>query len=195
MYLGVTLDDHLSWSTHVTNVASKATRMLNFLKCHLTKCSTDIKTSAYLLLVRPLMEYPCVVWDPHYIVQITLLEKDQRRAARWVHSDYNYQSSISTMLEQLNWLPLAKRRKQQRLNIFYQITHDMTGLFLPDYYHFATTHTRQHHPFHLMIPSTSTTAYMTSFFLKTIREWNALPMPLIEMDNLTKFSEAIIEYL
>ena len=42
MYLGVTLDDHLSWSTHATNVASKATRMLNFLKCHLTKCSTDI---------------------------------------------------------------------------------------------------------------------------------------------------------
>ena len=118
MYLGMTLDDHLSWSTHVTNVASKATRMLNFLKCHLNNCSTDIKTSAYLLLVRPLMEYACVVWDPHYIVQITLLEKAQRRAARWVLSGYNYHSNVSTMLEQLNWLPLAKRRKQQKLNIF-----------------------------------------------------------------------------
>ena len=39
MYLGVMLDDHLSWSTHVTNVASKATRMFNFPKRHLTKCS------------------------------------------------------------------------------------------------------------------------------------------------------------
>ena len=35
-YLGVMLDDHLSWSIHVTNVANKATRMLNFLKRHLS---------------------------------------------------------------------------------------------------------------------------------------------------------------
>ena len=40
-YLGVMLDDHLSWSIHVTNVANKATRMLNFLKCHLSKCSSN----------------------------------------------------------------------------------------------------------------------------------------------------------
>ena len=33
LYLGVTLDDHLSWSTHVTNVVNKATRVLNFITC------------------------------------------------------------------------------------------------------------------------------------------------------------------
>ena len=54
-YLGVMLDNHLSWSTHV-NVANKATRMLNFLKCHLIKCSSNAKASAYLLMVHPLME-------------------------------------------------------------------------------------------------------------------------------------------
>ena len=37
------------------------------------------------------------------------------------------------MLEQLNWLPLAKRRKQQRLNLFYQIMNGEIGLSLPDY--------------------------------------------------------------
>ena len=61
MYLGVMLDDHLSWSIHVTNVANKATRMLNFLKRHLSKCSSNVKASAYLLMVRPLMENACGV--------------------------------------------------------------------------------------------------------------------------------------
>ena len=51
------------------------------------------------------MEYARVVWDPYYNVQISLLEKLQRHAARWVISDYNYHSS--TMLKQLNWWPLA----------------------------------------------------------------------------------------
>ena len=61
MYLGVMLDDQLSWSIHITNVANKATRMLNFLKHHLSKCSSNVEASAYLLMVCPLMECACVV--------------------------------------------------------------------------------------------------------------------------------------
>jgi len=68
-YLGVTLDDQLSWSAHITNVANKATRVLNFIKRHLSKCYTDTKTTAYLLLVQPIMECACVAWDPHYQTQ------------------------------------------------------------------------------------------------------------------------------
>ena len=82
LYLGVTLDDHLSWSTHITNITNKATKMLNFLKRHLSKCSVDTKANAYFLMVRPVMEYACVVWDPHYQTQVSMLEKVQRRAAR-----------------------------------------------------------------------------------------------------------------
>ena len=54
-YLGVMLNDHLSWSIHVTNVANIASRMLNFLKRHLSKCSSNVKPSAYLIMVHPLM--------------------------------------------------------------------------------------------------------------------------------------------
>ena len=33
---------------------------LNFINCHLRKCSTATKASAYLLLVHPLMEYAAI---------------------------------------------------------------------------------------------------------------------------------------
>ena len=74
------LHDHLSWSTHVINIANKATRMLNFLKRHFSKCSSHVKASAYnnLLMVRPVMEYVC--GDSHYQAQTSILEKVQRRA-------------------------------------------------------------------------------------------------------------------
>ena len=184
--LAVMLDDHLSWSIHVTNVANKATRMLNFLKCHLSKCSSNVKASAYLLMVRPLMEYACVVWDPHYNPKYQSWKRF-KDVLRWVLSDYSYHSSVSSMLKHLNWLPLAKRRKQQRLNFFYQIMNGEIGLSLPDCYHFTNKHTRQHHPFHLIIPPTNTTSYMTSYFPRTIREWNLLPLPLIEVKSLAVF--------
>ena len=191
-YLAVMLDDHLSWSIHVNNVANKATSMLNFLNRHLSKCSSNIKVSAYLLMVRPLMEYACIVWDPHYQSQVSVLEKF-KDVLRLVLSDYSYHSSVSTMLKQLNWLPLAKRRNQQRLNLFYQIMNGEIGLSLPDRYHFTNKHTRQHHPFHLIMPSTNTTSYITSYFPTTIWEWNLLP--LIKVNSLAVFSNQLTEHL
>ena len=63
-----------SRSTLVANVPNKATRMLNLLKCHLSS-SSNVKASTYCLMVRPLMEYACIVWDTHYQSQISVLEK------------------------------------------------------------------------------------------------------------------------
>ena len=91
LYLGVTLDYHLSWSTHITNITNKATKMLNFNKHHLCKCSADTKATAYLLMIQPVMEYACVVWDLHYQTQVLMLENVPRHVARWILSDYSYQ--------------------------------------------------------------------------------------------------------
>ena len=146
-------------------------------------------------MVRPVMEYACVVWDPHYQTQVSMLEKVQRHAARWVLSDYSYHSSVTTMLHQLKWQPLATRRKHQRLNLFYQIIHGLVGLSLPDYIDFSNRSTRNHHPFHLVLPSTSTTTYMSSIFPRTIRKWNSLPISLIELNSLATFSNMITDNL
>ena len=83
-YLGVTLHNKLSWSPHINNVAAKANRTLNFLKCNLSSCSSAIKATAYLTIVRPKMEYAAVIWDQFHLNNIQHLDKVQRRAARWV---------------------------------------------------------------------------------------------------------------
>ena len=68
-------------------VVTKASRTLNFIKHNLSKCSSQVKESAYLTMVRAQLEYASDVWDPHYVGDIMELEKVQRRAA-WVLNDY-----------------------------------------------------------------------------------------------------------
>jgi len=88
-YLGIMLNKTLSWSSHISAISSKTTRTLNFLKRNLSDCSRKDKESAYLTMVRPLMEYASAVWDPHLNSLIQLLEKVQRCAARWIFNDYS----------------------------------------------------------------------------------------------------------
>ena len=70
MYLRVLIHKSLSWSPHISNVVNKASTTLNFLKCNPNKCSSQVKESAYLTMVRPQLEYASAVCDPYHIGDI-----------------------------------------------------------------------------------------------------------------------------
>ena len=88
-YLGVLLDSTMSFRNHLENITTKATRMLNFLRRNLYRCNQEVKCMAYTHLVRPMLEYASCVWDPYYDKDINALKMVQRRAARWVTSNYD----------------------------------------------------------------------------------------------------------
>ena len=87
-YLGVTISSDLRWNSHVANVVNRANRILGLLRRNLTFCNPKVKETAYIGLVRPLLEYASVIWDPHTRNLQCELEKVQRRAVRFVKSDY-----------------------------------------------------------------------------------------------------------
>ena len=108
-YLRVLLNSTLSWNAHITNITNRATRMLNFIKRNLGKCTNKVKSKAYTSLVRPILEYATQVWDPHQKSLIYKIEMIQRRAARRVFSNYDFHSSVSSMLKDPNWSTLEER--------------------------------------------------------------------------------------
>ena len=75
LYLGIMLNKTLSWLSHISNIAKKASNTLNFIKRNLSDCSREVKAQAYLTMVRPQMEFASVVWDPCYNVDVDKLEK------------------------------------------------------------------------------------------------------------------------
>ena len=119
-YLGVTTND-LRWNRHVANITCKANQMLGLLRRNLSASSDPaVKEAAYMSLVRPLIEYASCAWDPHTEQVIAEVEKTQRRAARFVLSDYeSYEpGSMSMMLKKLGWPPLKLRRQMDRVILF-----------------------------------------------------------------------------
>ena len=108
-YLGVTLQSNLKWDKHINNITSKANQTLNFLKRNLKVKSQKIKEHAHRALVRPKLEYSPCIWDPTQANQIKQLEKVQWRAARFTCNRYHNTSSVTDMLEDLNWPSLQVR--------------------------------------------------------------------------------------
>ena len=89
-----------------------------------------IEDQCYLTLVRPIMEYACVVWDPITQKNITELERVQRKAVRFVMGDYKTTSSARSMLEHLKWSTLEERRKRVKVTMLYRymIIHQVVNI-------------------------------------------------------------------
>ena len=83
-YLGVTLQANMEWDHHVKTIVAKAGRTLGFLRRNLKITSTSLREKAYLVFVRPLLEYASSVWDPYLESNTKRIEDIQRRAARFV---------------------------------------------------------------------------------------------------------------
>ena len=64
-------------------------------------CPEDCKRTAYIALVRSILEYGACVWDPYLKKDIDCLEKTQRRAVRFICGDYTSRNpgSIAKMRE------------------------------------------------------------------------------------------------
>lgn len=73
------------------------------------------------MLIRQPIEYEAVFWDPYHKFDIEKLEKNQRRAARFVQGDYKQTSSVTAMINSLRWLAFEDRRKELRINYLVKI--------------------------------------------------------------------------
>ena len=117
-YLGVDLHSSLSWKNHFDRISKKANSMLGFLRRNLRSCKEDNKANAYFTMVRSNLEYCSSVWNPHHKDQVHKLEMVQRMSARFTTNKYRNTSSVSSMLDHLQWESLEARRSKIQLTLF-----------------------------------------------------------------------------
>ena len=91
-------------------------------------CPKKLKETAYIALIRSVIEYAAVVWDPYLKKDINHLESIQNRSARFVCNNYSWESSVSAMKNELGWLNLAERRREIRLTMLLKIVHGLVEI-------------------------------------------------------------------
>ncbi len=132
-----------------------------------------------------------MVWDPHTASGAYLVERIQRRAARFVKRDYSRQSSVTQMLNELGWRPLAQRRADARLCMLYQIDRSLVAIPKTQYLIPVTRYTRHSHSRAFLLPLATKNTYKYSYFPRTIRLWNSLPAHVVDLPTLDSFRGAV----
>ncbi|XP_038045149.1 uncharacterized protein LOC119719722 [Patiria miniata] len=143
-YLGVHIDSRLSFNTHIDNITRKATGTKAFFSRNLSHSSQKVKEAVYTTFIRPSVEFAATSWDPHTQRNTKKLEQVQRSSARFVMGDYRRTSSVTSMLEHLDWPSLQERRHQNRLQMMYKIRYNLVDIPWNNYLTQLSTSTRGH---------------------------------------------------
>ena len=194
-YLGLTIDSKLSWSEHIRQITNKANSIKGFLQRNLHSCPISVKVSCYKSLIKPILEYACVVWDPYTQKDILAIESVQRRCARFVYNNYSSYASVTNMLQNLNWPPLAHCRNQLKAITMFKIMHQLIDIptdtiLIPA----PSNYSLRGHSMRLLQPNTRVNSYLNSFFPSSIKIWNNLPNDLITCSSLDQFKARLAEH-
>ena len=169
--LGLTFSSKLDWGCYIVSIAKTASKKIGALICSMKFLSPEVALYLYKSSIRPCMEYYCHVWAGAPSCYLELLDKPQKRICR------NVDPSLAASLE-----PLAHRRNVGSLSLFYGSYFGRCSSELAQLVPFpysrgrSTRYSDRLHDFSVTIPRCYKDVYVNSFFPRTARLWNSLPI-------------------
>ena len=189
-YLGVIIDKHLSWKQQYNNINKKASNILALLRRNTHSLPLRVKNTYYKALVQPILDYGCCVWDPHQETDKLLLDKIQKRGARYVTNNYCMEhGSTKQNLDQLGWRSLEERRSKLKLTMLYKARHGQ--IEIPIKHLKINTRTSRLEGPTYALPFSSVDSHLHSFFPSTVRLWNPLAGEAKACESLSAFKAAL----
>jgi len=157
---------------------------------NLKQCSSTLIIQAYFSYVRPIIEYASTVWSPHNMCDIQKLEMIQHKAICFVFNDFSRYSSVTSMINNLQWTTLKLRRNSDKIIMFYKM---LTGLVSLEFLNSLQPNTSCTHGHNLRYRQVSTRidAYLHSYLPSTIQLWNSLPPEVVHSQSLSEFKNNV----
>ena len=150
------------------------------------RLSPEVALYLYKSTIRPCMEYCCHVWAGAPSCYLKLLEKLQKRICRIVGP------SLAASLE-----PLAHRQSLSYRYYFGRCSSELAQL-VPLLFSRgrSTCYSDRLHDFSVTIPRCYKDVYVNSFFRRTAKRWNSLPIECFQLTyDLRGFKSRIKRHL
>ena len=199
-FLGITLDEHLTWENHCNKVANKMaknTGVLNRVKKSLPTCSL---LTIYNSLIFSHLCYGLEVWGATFEKNLKRIVGIQKKAIRII-SKSHWLAHSEPRMKKLKLLKLPDQHRHQCISLMYNMTKGI-GPDIYDYQQHLYGENSNHnlrsasqHPNNVKLPPLSSIGNKRSFPCLAPSLWNDLPDNIKQIDSKKRFKKETKELL
>ena len=185
-YLGLLIDENLSWKQHIDFIAAKLSRTIGLLSKLRYYLPTSTLLNIYRSLVEPYLTYGISAWGQANMTTLNTLLKLQKRALRHIFFIKQYESAVPLFI-QSNLLPVNYLYIESIALLMFDVYHkrappNICNLFtLTDEIHSYNTRFAKSKSFYHL--SSRLQTQHLSFSRFGVRLWNQIP---VEIKGLSK---------
>ena len=176
--LGIHIDKHLTWKTHVDKTCKKLVSKLFLLKRIKYYLTYEMKQLFYNAYLTPIMDYGCVVWQSVNMSDINRIIKLQKRSARIILNE-GIDTRSSEMFKSLNWLKFPGRCKYFTGLMVYKSLHNLTPVYIQELISFSSNESydlRSKSRNDIIHKKPNTNYLKKTFGYSSMDVWNQLPV-------------------
>ena len=193
--LGVTVASDLSWTTHISSIASRARSVAAWVFSVFRTRSISIMMTLYKSIVRSILEYCCPLWNPYKITDIQLLESVQQTFTGKIHGvqHLNYWDR----LKNLKLMSLQRRRERYIILQMWKLLHNQCPNDIDVKFSQSSRLGIRAMVPHLKKSSTQRhqSLYDSSFAVHGPRLWNIIPSNLTLETDFQLFKNSLTNFL
>ena len=134
-FLGLTIDENMSWNSHIQKISNKVSRALGIINRLKKFLPTYVLRLLYTSLILPHLQYAVLTWG-HKVNRVTKLQK---RAVRIITCS-KYNAHTDPLFKSLNLLKLKDIFVISALRLYYKCENKLLPRFFSDIFHPASDH-------------------------------------------------------
>ena len=162
-----------------------------FKRCSGKHFSAPAKRLLYLALVRSHLDYASEAWSGQSIEVIRSVEGVQRRATNYILG-YSNALSYKDRLIESNLLPVCYWHEMKDFIFLHGCINGTYNVNLNNYLRFtSSTRLRNSCDFNFNVPKSKTKHFESSFFIRTCRLWNNLPIDVKAITSSNAFKSSL----
>lgn len=191
-FLGVIVDQHLSWKEHIDTISTKIAKNLGILTRLSKVLPPKARSTLYYSLIYPYLTYCAIIWASAYKSNLNKLVIIHKRALRFVaniphgaHTEGEFIRRKMLKIEQI---------KRLQIGIFmYRVAHNQLPTVFQNYFlnnSAALIHSSRN-PSVLYVPHARTNTRLASIKCQGPRIWNSIPAPLRLLPSIQSFKNRL----
>ena len=186
--LGVLINERLTFSNH----CSKLARSAHFRRRQFEKAfacdDRDFRVSLFCTYIRPILESNTVVWCPHHIRDINLIENVQRKFTKYIPGMFRV--PYQERLRMLGLETLEVRRIKSDLTFLFKLINEYVDFDCDGLFSFNLMNTRGH-PLKINVQRYRLDLRKYFFINRVTPIWNSLPTQVVTADSVKGFRRGI----